>query len=228
LTLASASDGKRDIGSNPVLVVPAGSNAQWVGYWGTQTGGVFLGFVPLGGKDYPYTVQSDLFTINAPEISLVNGDRVVFMRFAPGAITLGDPIYFARDVNGSAFRIASSIGGAALPLSHPAGRGTVGKITPLSFPNGGAITVNQSTFDFGPHATNSAPIWQAQTAINLNVSQTFDLDTICSDPDGGTITYSLDPSSTTGGVFSIASNGVITGLAAGTRTVIVRADDGQG
>lgn len=226
LTLASAANGKREIGSNPVLVMPTGSSAQWVGYWGASTGGVFLGCVPIGGKDFPYILTDDLFTIWAPGITLSANDRIVFTRYAPG-LTVGT-IYYARDVNGSSFRVSTTPGGVAAGLSYPAGRGTVGKITPLSFPAGGRITVNESTFDFGVHTTNAPPVWNAQNSFSLNIGSTLDLDTLCADPEGQTITYTLDPAGNpAGGIFSLQSNGVVTGLAAGTVTVIVIADDGN-
>jgi len=228
LTLASASDGRREIGSNPVLSIPPGSQVRFIGYWASQTAGVFLGFVPIGGKDYQYTLTSDLFTLWAPGITLSNNDPIVFFRFAPGLV-MGEPFYYARDVNGGFFRVSSTPGGAALPLSYPVGRGTVARSLTLALPSGGQITVNESTLDMGVQSPNAAPVWSPQNSVGLDVGATFNLNTLASDPEGQPLTYSFNPASNpAGGLFSLNSTtGVISGLAGGTVTVIIDADDGQ-
>jgi len=227
LTLGSAVNGRREVASNPIISIPTGSQAQWLGYWASQTAGVFLGFVPIGGKDYPYLLCDDLFTIYAPGLTLALNDRIVFAGFAPG-LTMGVPNYYAVNVNGSFFRAASIPNGAALPLGYPTGRGTVGRIRPLSFPNGGSITVNESTWDMGVHATNAPPVFSGSSSFNVTQGSTFDLDASFSDPEGNPITYSVAPETPTGGLVTVASNGVVTGVAAGTVSFDVLADDGQG
>lgn len=103
----------------PFFDVPAGTVA-WAGLW-HGTGSLatnFYGGIPLGAgtPTLVAALSSDIFT--APGHALSNDQTVVLLDTLgsiPGGITEGT-IYYVRDVTTDTFKVAATLGGAAVNL----------------------------------------------------------------------------------------------------------------
>lgn len=119
VTWSAASSSILQPTSLPIFDVPAGTVA-WAGLW-HGTGGSsanFYGAIPLGAGTPLLAAAQSSDTFTAPGHTLSNGQTVVLLDTLgniPGGVTEGT-IYFVRDVATDVFKLAATLGGAAIDL----------------------------------------------------------------------------------------------------------------
>lgn len=148
-TWNAAAGATKDDSNAPVFDVPAGTEAQFVGFWDAVTVGTYLGCAPLGGgTPLKFTVDATNNTIESLAHGLANGDKVVFFRgAAPGGLTEG-VIYFVVNATTDDFQVSATQGGAAIDLtSQAAASCRVSEIVPETFASQGTLTVTDTDVD---------------------------------------------------------------------------------
>lgn len=87
--------------------------------------------------------------LTAPGHSLVNTDKVVVKTLGNSSLPTGltaDTIYFVRDVSGATFKLAATVGGAAIDLTAVGG-GTIHKLSTKTVLNGDIFRFNAGDVD---------------------------------------------------------------------------------
>lgn len=143
-TLTTPSGGQRLQSAAVTFDVPS-STVRWVGYWNATT---FVFAVPNGGhvpKNFMAVPSTDV--IYAVGHGFSDATPVVFFNGTPpGGLTEGT-IYYVRDASTDQFKVAATVGGAAIDLTTAASFGCVlSGITEEFYATQGFHRVNTGTF----------------------------------------------------------------------------------
>lgn len=144
VTFAAASGGARAQTGSVDFAVPAATTVQHVGFWTALTGGVFLGFHPLGNQPaLEFVADAAANTIISPAHGLADTQQIVFIGGTPpGGLTAG-VVYFVRSAATDSIQVAATSGGAAIDLtSQAASDCQLVRIVPETFASAGSLTLS--------------------------------------------------------------------------------------
>lgn len=129
ITFAAAANASKAASTQPLIDVPAGQSVAWLSGWTQASGGECRLVTPAGGEDKEITVDVAADTVRSVAHGYGNGQTVVFYGgTVPGGLTEGT-IYYVRDATADTFRVAATVGGAAIDLtSEPGAACVVSKI----------------------------------------------------------------------------------------------------
>lgn len=227
-TLLPANQGGRLLGTAPTLTIPANETAYYIGFWTAATNGTFLGSVPVAGAERPYVLMRSTNKIRCLNHGYTTSTRIVFLGAGPG-IPAGQivwPVAITQDE----FSVSLTQNGGSEPLVAPSSaNGRVSSIVPHAYGGNGKLRLSALLVDMGAAvAQNTPPDWnEAIDTITLDVGQTFDLRTICTDADLDTLIFTLQTSGILNNIATLNPNGVITAIGEGDEVVVFNADDGR-
>jgi hypothetical protein len=122
ITVNAASGGSRQLNAAVTFDVPA-TTVKWIGYW---SAGVFVCTAPNGGatpKNFMAIPSTD--TVYSTAHGFTDGTKIVFFNGTPpGGLTEGTT-YFTRDGATDTFKVAATLGGAAIDLTTASSFGCV-------------------------------------------------------------------------------------------------------
>lgn len=104
--------------------------AETLCFWSVSgVGGAILRMGALGGAPASCTAKAGTDLVSSPGLAaaappIANGDRVVFWALPGGSVPTGlteGVVYFARDVAGADFKVAATLGGAAVDITADGG-----------------------------------------------------------------------------------------------------------
>lgn len=143
-TVASASGGQRLLSASVAITVPA-CTIKWIGWW---DGSNFMGGTPNGGhtpKNF-ISLASDEY-IYCPAHGYSDDDPVVFWAGTPPEPLVTGTIYYVRDAETDKFKVAATVGGAAINItSAPPYAAVVSKITTKTYAAAAVHSVTAATF----------------------------------------------------------------------------------
>ncbi len=116
-TVNAASGGIRSLNASIGFSVPI-STVRWIGKW---QGSTFKGCAPNGGatpKNFMALASND--TVYSASHGYADGQKVVFFQGVPPAGLTEGTIYYVRDSATDTFKVAATLGGAAIDLTSSA------------------------------------------------------------------------------------------------------------
>jgi hypothetical protein len=122
VTINAASGGARALNAAVTFDVPA-CTVKWIGFW---NGATFVGCAPNGGatpKNFMAISSSD--TVYSAGHGWSDGQKIAFFNGTPpGGLTEGTT-YFVRDSATDLFKVAATLGGAAIDLTTASSFGCI-------------------------------------------------------------------------------------------------------
>lgn len=144
VSFAAAAGGARAQTGSVDFTVPAGSTVQYFGFWTALTGGVFLGFQPLGNQpalEFIVDLAGDL--IRSPAHGLADNQQILFIGGTPPAPLVAGTLYFVRSATADTIQVAATSGGAAIDLTaQAAGDCQLVRIVSETFGSAGNLTLS--------------------------------------------------------------------------------------
>lgn len=125
-------------------VFTVAQTVRWVGYW---QGSTWLFACPAGGATPKnFTIDPPNDTVNSPLHGWSAGQQIVmFNGTVPGGTTEGQVLY-VRDVTANTFKVAATLGGAAIDMTTaPSWGAVIAAITEYVYPVAGTFTLENST-----------------------------------------------------------------------------------
>lgn len=122
-TFGAASGGLRSLSATVAFPGLPVTTVRWLSFW---NGAIFVGSVPNGGstpKNFVSVASSDTFY--APSHGYPNGQKVVFWQGTPPSGVTAGTIYYVRDTATDTFKVAATLGGAAIDLDSAPSFGCV-------------------------------------------------------------------------------------------------------
>lgn len=146
VTINTATGGVRLLNAAVSFAVPA-STVRWVGLW---NGAAFVGAAPNGGatpRNFMGLASDD--TVYAAGHGYANGQKIVFYAGTPpGGLTEG-AVYYVRESTTDTFKVAATLGGAAIDLtSAPSFGCVVCAITEDVYASAGTHTLSSASLVF--------------------------------------------------------------------------------
>jgi len=143
ITVNAASGGSRALNAAVSFSVN-GVTVRYIGFW---NGATFLESAPNGGatpKNYVAVPSTD--TIYSTSHGYADGTKIVFIDSPPGGLTEGT-VYYTRDGATDSFKVAATLGGAAIDLTSGSSAGSwVCAITEDVYAGAGTHTLSTASF----------------------------------------------------------------------------------
>lgn len=121
ITINASSGGSRALNAGVTFDVPA-TTVRWVGFWNA---GTFLGSAPNGGGTPRNFMALTTDLVYSAAHGYADGTKIVFFNGTPPAPLVEGTVYFTRDGATDTFKVAATLGGAAIDLTAASSFGCV-------------------------------------------------------------------------------------------------------